>query len=107
MVVYNLLITVILIVLFLICLWNLYIIRKKKYHRPPDKDLPLVSVLVPARNEEQNIKNVLTSLLDQDYPEYELIVLDDNSEDSTPLIIEIKIKSKAEITIGKPLKEMD
>lgn len=48
---------------------------------------PLVSVLVPARNEEENIRACLESLLQQDYPNYEVLVLDDHSSDDTPTIL--------------------
>lgn len=47
------------------------------------KPLPLISVLVPARNEERNIENCVCSLLKQNYPNLEIIVLDDNSTDRT------------------------
>ena len=50
-------------------------------------DAPLVSVLVPARNEARNIRACVESLLAQDYPNYELIVLDDQSEDETPELL--------------------
>jgi len=49
---------------------------------------PFVSVCVPARNEERDIEACLTSLLNQNYPHFEVIVVDDNSTDSTPDIIE-------------------
>jgi len=49
---------------------------------------PFVSVCVPARNEERDIEACLTSLLNQDYPHFEVIVVDDNSTDKTPGIIE-------------------
>jgi chlorobactene glucosyltransferase len=49
----------------------------------------LVSILVPARNEAGNIARCIRSLLNQDYPNFELIVLDDNSEDATASIIEM------------------
>lgn len=49
---------------------------------------PAVSVLVPARNEEANIGACLRSILAQDYPNFELIVLDDDSDDATPAILE-------------------
>lgn len=54
----------------------------------PPTDGPLVSVLVPARNEERNIEECIRSLLLQDYPSYELIVLDDHSSDRTAEIAE-------------------
>jgi chlorobactene glucosyltransferase len=43
--------------------------------------------MIPARNEERNIANCLDSLLMQDYTNFEILVLDDNSEDSTWNII--------------------
>ena len=44
---------------------------------------PRVSVLVPARNEEGTITECVTSLLNQEYPNIEVIVLNDGSTDST------------------------
>jgi chlorobactene glucosyltransferase len=49
---------------------------------------PFVSVLIPARNEASNIARCVRSLLNQDYPNYEIIVLDDHSEDATATIVE-------------------
>ncbi len=48
---------------------------------------PYISVCVPARNEERDIKNCVESLLNQDYPNFEVIVVDDNSNDNTAKII--------------------
>jgi cellulose synthase/poly-beta-1,6-N-acetylglucosamine synthase-like glycosyltransferase len=44
-----------------------------------------ISVIIPARNEEKNIGNLLTALASQSYPRhlYEIIVIDDHSEDNT------------------------
>lgn len=47
----------------------------------------LVSVLIPARNEEDNIGRCLRALLAQDYRPMEILVLDDQSTDRTPEII--------------------
>ncbi len=49
---------------------------------------PKVSILIPARNEEQNIGKSLDGLLKQDYPNFEIIVLNDHSEDDTLKIIQ-------------------
>ena len=49
---------------------------------------PLVSLLVPARNEEANIGACVRSLLAQTYPHLEILVLDDRSEDATRAILE-------------------
>jgi len=51
------------------------------------KATPKVSIILPARNEEEFIIKCLDSLIDQDYKNYEIIVIDDSSEDSTGEII--------------------
>jgi chlorobactene glucosyltransferase len=48
---------------------------------------PKVSIIVPARNEEKNIRRCVEALLAQDYPAFEVLVLDDRSTDSTPAIL--------------------
>ena len=48
---------------------------------------PRVSVILPARNEEKFIQKCLDSLISQDYANYEIIAIDDSSEDSTGTII--------------------
>jgi chlorobactene glucosyltransferase len=50
-------------------------------------DPPLVSVCVPARDEERGIRACLESLLEQDYPEFEVIVVNDHSADRTGELI--------------------
>ena len=54
--------------------------------------LPKVSVILPARNEERFIERCLDSLLDQDYANYEIVVIDDSSDDSTGEIISRYVK---------------
>jgi chlorobactene glucosyltransferase len=49
---------------------------------------PKVSVIVPAKNEERNIIRCLSLLARQDYPDYELIVVDDRSDDRTGHLLE-------------------
>jgi chlorobactene glucosyltransferase len=65
--------------------------KKKKYNNK--RALPYVSVIVPARNEEDNIERCLISLMEQDYPNLEIIAVDDNSTDTT-LIKMKKIQKK-------------
>jgi len=48
---------------------------------------PYISVCIPARNEERSIKNCVESLLNQNYPNFEVIVVDDNSNDNTAKIV--------------------
>ncbi len=64
------------------------VLRENSY--PPlnrQEPSPKVSVIVAAKDEEQHIETCLRSLLDQDYPHYELIVVDDRSTDRTPEIL--------------------
>src|SRR6266487_2955257 len=49
---------------------------------------PQVSIIVPARDEERNIRRCVESLLEQSYQNYEVIVVDDGSTDDTPHILE-------------------
>jgi chlorobactene glucosyltransferase len=60
---------------------------------PPPAHAPLISVCIPARNEERNIRACVEAMLTQDYPNFEVIVLDDRSSDSTPLIL-VEIASR-------------
>jgi chlorobactene glucosyltransferase len=53
----------------------------------PLAEYPPVTVCVPARNEERDIGACLDSLLQQDYPDYEVIAVDDNSTDGTAKVI--------------------
>jgi len=55
---------------------------EKKNH-----EMAKVSIIVPARNEEKYIEKCLDSLIDQDYENYEIIAIDDSSEDKTGDII--------------------
>ncbi|MEZ4830305.1 MAG: glycosyltransferase [Bacteroidia bacterium] len=50
-----------------------------------EKNLPSVSVIVPARNEAANIESCLYSILEQEYPDhlFEVILVDDHSSDAT------------------------
>ncbi|HXG30626.1 MAG TPA: glycosyltransferase family 2 protein [Thermodesulfobacteriota bacterium] len=51
--------------------------------REREGSLPLVSIIVPMRNEERNVKRCTESLLSQVYPNFEVIAVDDGSEDGT------------------------
>jgi chlorobactene glucosyltransferase len=53
----------------------------------PLPDAPIISVCVPARNEERNIRACIESILAQDYPYFEVIVLEDRSTDATGQIL--------------------
>ncbi|MDR1107758.1 MAG: glycosyltransferase family 2 protein [Spirochaetaceae bacterium] len=91
------------------CLLGLINMIDMKLHAVPPtvKDGPLVSVLIPARNEEENIERCLASLRNQDYANYEIIVIDDNSTDNTLEIIEriAGEDSRIRVLSGKPLPD--
>ena len=55
-------------------------IHKQSVH---DKHTHSVSVIICARNEAENLSNFLQSVLEQDYPDYEVIVVNDCSEDNS------------------------
>lgn len=61
------------------------------------KTNPKVSIILPARNEEEFIGKCLDSLIKQDYENYEIIVIDDSSEDSTGKIISNYAKNNPKI----------
>ena len=70
--------------------------------------LPLVSVLVPARNEALRIRSCLESLLKQNYSSLEIIVLDDESVDTTVEIVRAlgfstALQSNCRLIRGTPL----
>lgn len=52
------------------------------------QNLPKVSIIIPARNEAPHIQAALSSVLKLDYPDYELIVLNDRSDDETGTILD-------------------
>lgn len=58
---------------------------------------PRVSVILPARNEENFIQKCLDSLTAQDYPNYEIITIDDSSDDSTGSIIAQYAKKNSKV----------
>lgn len=60
---------------------------------------PLVSVIIPARNEEREIEVALESVLTQNYENLEIIIVNDRSTDATPLILERIAKDYPELRI--------
>lgn len=68
-----------------------------------DDEARLVSVLVPARNEEATIAGCLRSLLAQDYPNLEIVVLDDGSTDDTAGIVRAVGRARVRLLRGSPL----
>jgi chlorobactene glucosyltransferase len=75
-----------LILLAAVAAVNWFSLRRLESYKPSGRR-PVISVLVPARDEAHNIQACLESLLHQDYPEYEVLVLDDESQDGTAEIL--------------------
>jgi chlorobactene glucosyltransferase len=67
----------------------------------PEEELPFVSVIVPARNEEDKVGRCLQSLAQQEYPHYEIVIIDDRSTDATGEII---AQLASQYPIIKPLR---
>lgn len=65
-----------------------------------DEDpLPPVSVVIPARNEERNLEQALQSVLALDYPDLEIIVVNDRSTDDTRAILEKMAERDARLAV--------
>jgi cellulose synthase/poly-beta-1,6-N-acetylglucosamine synthase-like glycosyltransferase len=55
--------------------------------RRPLSSWPSVSILIPAHNEQEIVLETIRSALGQDYPNFEVIVIDDGSTDRTPELV--------------------
>ncbi|MEO8393143.1 MAG: glycosyltransferase family 2 protein [Chloroflexota bacterium] len=73
----------------------------------PSADTPLISILIPARNEANAIANTIRALRAQSYMPFEVILLDDQSTDGTPDIARAAAQGDPRIQIiaGQPLLE--
>jgi chlorobactene glucosyltransferase len=91
-------------VLLLIALSNLRALRRLGNYQSPAA-FPRVSVLVPARNEKANIGSCVRSLLAQQYPDFQVLVLDDNSSDETWQVLQALATEDSRLRVlkGKPL----
>jgi len=63
-------------------------IARSQWNLPAPPNAPRVSIIVPARNEAETIEQSLTQLLALDYPNYEVIVVNDRSTDATGEILD-------------------
>jgi len=69
---------------------------------------PRVSVIIPARNEESNVGRCVESLTLQRYPDFQILVVDDRSEDGTARVVRaVPPGNAAEVRVlpGEPLPE--
>jgi chlorobactene glucosyltransferase len=63
--------------------------------REPARNMPSLSIVVPARNEERQIEQCVRSLLGSRHPDFEVVVVDDQSSDATRAILE-------RVALGEP-----
>ena len=78
----------------------------------PGEAAPMVSILVPARNEADQIESCIRSMVEQNYERLEVLVLDDNSSDATAAIVQRIIdglqpvqKERLQLLHGEPLPQ--
>jgi chlorobactene glucosyltransferase len=71
----------------------------------PPKAQPKLSILVPARNEEATLPHLIPSLLAQDYPNVEIVILNDGSTDQTQAILESFSDPRLRVVQGTGLRE--
>jgi biofilm PGA synthesis N-glycosyltransferase PgaC len=78
--------------------------REQADHRRPDNppklaELPAVTFLVPCHNEGANVEETIRSLLDQDYPELEVIAINDASTDDTGARLDALVKREPRLRV--------
>jgi chlorobactene glucosyltransferase len=96
------------LVLFMFNLFlNLRALKKPRVDSRLPESAPLISVMIPARDEEANIETCLKSLQAQDYPNFEILVLDDHSSDNTAAIVRRMAAQDSRIRLfySEPLPE--
>jgi len=88
--------------------------RREKQNNTPTDPLPPVSIIICAKNEIENIKNFLPSILEQNYPNFEVIVVNDGNnfemqtaiallKEKYPHLRETFLPEKAEVLSRKKL----
>ncbi|HEX9667049.1 MAG TPA: glycosyltransferase family 2 protein [Thermodesulfobacteriota bacterium] len=88
-----LLLLIVSVLTILITIFLLKLLKIITYHKELpiveelDGNTPMVSIIVPMRNEERNAKQCIESLMSQNYSNFEVIVVDDRSEDDTLKIL--------------------
>ncbi|HEY55638.1 MAG TPA: glycosyltransferase [Dehalococcoidia bacterium] len=88
-------------------LLNFWALKRPRSDSKLPKEPPLVSILIPTRDEEDNIEACLKSLQNQDYPNFEIIVLDDSRNDDTFNVVQRIAAADERISLfrSEPLPE--
>ncbi len=92
--------TILLALMLLVWLWQFFFLIRRilpvarhKNTNISDTDLPPVSVVISAKNEEENLETFLPYVLNQDYPDFQVVVVNDGSEDDTDMVL-TRLKSE-------------
>jgi peptidoglycan-N-acetylglucosamine deacetylase len=80
-------------------LGSLALIHKKSVNHPVGQSSPFVSVIIAAYNEEKVISRTIESILNSDYPNLEVIVVDDGSKDQTSLVIAQEYEANKKVVL--------
>ncbi len=92
----------------LIAAWGLWLLWRRWHPKGregallPFPDWPTVSIVVPARNELRLVPRLLDSLLALDYPQFEVILVDDQSDDGTGDLARLRIDPRLVVVSGAP-----
>lgn len=94
-------------IILAIAVSNLFFFKRMRGEPAERTETPRASILVPARNEEGSVAECLEALLAQDYPDFEVILLDDGSTDRTCEIAASLAVSDGRLRVvkGGPLPE--
>jgi hypothetical protein len=71
----------------------------REWNGPDPPQWPAVSVIVPCRNEARGVTRAMTSLLAQDYPDLEIVAVNDRSEDETGKLLDDLAKTDPRLNV--------
>lgn len=102
MLLYQLIVLGVLLLIALNCCLNILVFRRPKSAPIPDAgEAPLISILIPARNEENRLGPCLDSLFRQSYPDLEWIVMDDHSTDATADLVRARMAGEPRLRLAQ------
>jgi len=74
-------------------------------HKESSPNKEPVSVIICARNEEENLRNFLPAILEQDYPDFEVVVVNDCSEDNSYEVLGENLKKYPKLKVSNIIKD--
>jgi len=88
-----------LVSILLVLVFPLRLSIYKRVQQKDEVDKPPVSMIICAQNEYRNLLELLPLLFEQDYPEFEVILVDDGSTDDTTFLLQDFVKSEPRLHI--------